>query len=49
VLLSVVDHFNRINKTQKVNRVVGILLGSVKFDKSIDIANSFAGFYKSLY
>lgn len=42
VLLSVVDHFNRVHKTQKVGRVVGLLLGSVKFDKSIDIANCFA-------
>ena len=42
-MLSVVDHFNRINKNKKVKRVVGILLGSMKFDKSIDIANSFAG------
>lgn len=42
VLLSVVDHFNRINKTQKVQRVVGVLLGSMKYDKTIDIANCFA-------
>jgi 26S proteasome regulatory subunit N8 len=44
-LLSVVDHFNRVHKTQKVGRVVGLLLGSVKFDKSIDIANCFAGLF----
>jgi 26S proteasome regulatory subunit N8 len=42
VLLSVVDHFNRVSKTQHVNRVVGVLLGSLKPDKTLDIANSFA-------
>ncbi|KAK0426264.1 hypothetical protein QR680_009613 [Steinernema hermaphroditum] len=42
VLLSVVDHFNRISKTQNVKRVVGVLLGSMKHDKTLDIANSFA-------
>jgi 26S proteasome regulatory subunit N8 len=42
VLLSVVDHFNRVSKTQSVKRVVGVLLGSVKADKTLDIANSFA-------
>lgn len=42
VLLSVVDHFNRVSKTQTVKRVVGVLLGSVKPDKTLDIANSFA-------
>lgn len=42
VLLSVVDHFNRVSKTQSVKRVVGVLLGSVKKDKTLDIGNSFA-------
>uniref|UniRef100_A0A7E4VNM4 26S proteasome non-ATPase regulatory subunit 7 n=1 Tax=Panagrellus redivivus TaxID=6233 RepID=A0A7E4VNM4_PANRE len=42
VLLSVVDHFNRVSKTQNVKRVVGVLLGSMKADKTLDIANSFA-------
>jgi 26S proteasome regulatory subunit N8 len=42
VLLSVVDHFNRVSKTQNVKRVVGVLLGSIKPDKTLDIANSFA-------
>jgi len=43
VLLSVVDHFNRVSKAQSVvKRVVGILLGSMKFDKTLDIANCFA-------
>uniref|UniRef100_A0A183CPL2 MPN domain-containing protein n=1 Tax=Globodera pallida TaxID=36090 RepID=A0A183CPL2_GLOPA len=42
VLLSVVDHFNRVNKTHKVSRVVGVLLGCMKPDKTLDIANCFA-------
>ncbi|CAB3408503.1 unnamed protein product [Caenorhabditis bovis] len=42
VLLSVVDHFNRVSKTQNVKRVVGVLLGSMKKDKTLDIGNSFA-------
>ncbi|KAH7697021.1 26S proteasome non-ATPase regulatory subunit 7 [Aphelenchoides avenae] len=42
VLLSVVDHFNRVSKTTAVKRVVGMLLGSIKPDKTLDIANSFA-------
>uniref|UniRef100_A0A1I7XPS2 JAB_MPN domain-containing protein n=1 Tax=Heterorhabditis bacteriophora TaxID=37862 RepID=A0A1I7XPS2_HETBA len=46
VLLSVVDHFNRVSKTQSVKRVVGVLLGSMKKDKTLDIGNSFAGYNK---
>uniref|UniRef100_A0A0K0F9F4 26S proteasome non-ATPase regulatory subunit 7 (inferred by orthology to a human protein) n=1 Tax=Strongyloides venezuelensis TaxID=75913 RepID=A0A0K0F9F4_STRVS len=42
VLLSVVDHFTRISKVQKVKRVVGVLLGSGGPGKTLDIANSFA-------
>lgn len=42
VLLSVVDHFNRVSKTQSVKRVVGVLLGSMKNGKDLDIGNSFA-------
>jgi 26S proteasome regulatory subunit N8 len=42
VLLSVVDHFNRVSSTQKPSRVMGLLLGNVKPDKTLDIANSFA-------
>ncbi|VDO44325.1 unnamed protein product [Brugia timori] len=42
VLLSVVDHFNRVSKTQNVKRVVGVLLGSMKPNRTLDIANSFA-------
>ncbi|KAL3088340.1 hypothetical protein niasHT_023900 [Heterodera trifolii] len=40
--INVVDHFNRVNKTHKVNRVVGVLLGCMKHDKTLDIANCFA-------
>uniref|UniRef100_A0AC35TGY6 MPN domain-containing protein n=1 Tax=Rhabditophanes sp. KR3021 TaxID=114890 RepID=A0AC35TGY6_9BILA len=42
VLLSVVDHYNRATKNQKVKRVVGVLLGSQGPNKTLDIANSFA-------
>lgn len=49
VLLSVVDHFNRVSKTQNVKRVVGVLLGSMKADKTLDIANSFAGTFFFCY
>lgn len=38
VLLSVVDHFNRVGK----NRVVGILLGSWTAKRELDVSNSFA-------
>eukprot|EP00112_Aurelia_sp_Birch-Aquarium-sp1_P000052 Seg1001.9 transcript_id=Seg1001.9/GoldUCD/mRNA.D3Y31 product="26S proteasome non-ATPase regulatory subunit 7" protein_id=Seg1001.9/GoldUCD/D3Y31 len=41
VLLSVVDHFNRIGKTGNIQRVVGVLLGSRR-NKILDISNSFA-------
>ncbi|TKR92612.1 hypothetical protein L596_007234 [Steinernema carpocapsae] len=42
VLLSVVDHYNRVHTSQSAKRVVGVLLGSMKHDKTLDIANSFA-------
>lgn len=42
VLLSVVDHFNRMSKVGNQKRVVGVLLGSVR-NKVLDVANSFAG------
>ncbi|KAI6207598.1 MPN domain-containing protein [Aphelenchoides besseyi] len=42
VLLNTVDHFTRISKTSSVKRVVGVLLGSLKADKTLDVANSFA-------
>jgi 26S proteasome regulatory subunit N8 len=41
VLLSVVDHYNRVAKETK-KRVVGVLLGSVGKD-GVDVTNSFAG------
>ncbi|CAD5117700.1 DgyrCDS6451 [Dimorphilus gyrociliatus] len=41
VLLSVVDHFNRMHKIGHSRRVVGVLLGSQK-GTSLDISNSFA-------
>ena len=43
VLLSVVDHFNRMGKIGNQKRVVGILLGSFKAKGELDISNSFAG------
>ena len=43
VLLSVVDHFNRMGKIGNQKRVVGILLGSLKAKNILDISNSFAG------
>jgi hypothetical protein len=41
VLLSVVDHFNRMKKVGNTKRVVGLLLGSVR-NKILDVSNSFA-------
>jgi len=41
VLLSVVDHFNRMSKVGNQKRVVGVLLGSIR-NKILDVANSFA-------
>ncbi|RWS24730.1 26S proteasome non-ATPase regulatory subunit 7-like protein [Leptotrombidium deliense] len=42
VLLSVVDHFNRMGKIGNQRRVVGILLGGFKGKGCLDISNSFA-------
>ena len=42
VLLSVVDHFNRMKQVGNTKRVVGVLLGSIR-NKILDISNSFAG------
>ena len=42
VLLSVVDHFNRMGKIGNMKRVVGILLGSNR-QGVLDVSNSFAG------
>jgi hypothetical protein len=41
VLLSVVDHFNRMGKVGNSQRVLGLLLGSLK-NKILDVSNSFA-------
>lgn len=41
VLLSVVDHFNRMKQVGNTKRVVGVLLGSIR-NKILDISNSFA-------
>lgn len=41
VLLSVVDHYNRVAKDTE-RRVVGILLGSVTKGR-VEVTNSFAG------
>ena len=43
VLLSVVDHFNRLRKIGNQKRVVGVLLGSWRKSGVIDIATSYAG------
>ncbi|CAK9296776.1 unnamed protein product, partial [Gordionus sp. m RMFG-2023] len=41
VLLSVVDHFNRIVKISNQKRVIGVLLGSLR-KNILDVTNSFA-------
>lgn len=43
VLLSVVDHFNRMGKIGNQKRVVGVLLGCWRQKGVLDISNSFAG------
>ena len=44
VLLSVVDHFNRMKSVGNTRRVVGLLLGSLSHTTGeLDISNSFAG------
>ncbi|KAJ1524027.1 hypothetical protein ONE63_010568 [Megalurothrips usitatus] len=42
VLLSVVDHFNRMGKIGNQKRVVGVLLGSWRAKGVLDVSNSFA-------
>ena len=42
VLLSVVDHFNRMGKVGHSKRVMGLLLGSWSSKGVLDISNSFA-------
>lgn len=41
VLLSIVDHFNRVNLKQRNKRVVGALLGTV-VDDVVEVVNSYA-------
>jgi len=41
VLLSVVDHYNRVAKNTK-KRVVGVLLGQWNPDNTVNVANSYA-------
>lgn len=43
VLLSVVDHFNRMGKIGNEKRVVGVLLGCWRTKGVLDVSNSFAG------
>lgn len=43
VLLSAVDHYNRVAKDSK-RRVVGVLLGET-YKGKVDVTNSFAGAY----
>ena len=43
VLLSVVDHFNRLRKIGNQKRVVGVLLGRWRVNGVVDIATSYAG------
>lgn len=45
VLLSVVDHFNRMGKIGNQKRVVGVLLGCWRQKGVLDVSNSFAGMY----
>jgi 26S proteasome regulatory subunit N8 len=47
VLLSVVDHFNRMKHIGNTKRVVGVLLGSLR-NKILDVSNSFAGNKKKI-
>jgi len=47
VLLSVVDHFNRLQKIGSHKRVVGVLLGSWSSKGVLDVSNSFAGWLLS--
>lgn len=44
VLLSVVDHFNRVSTAANQQRVVGVLLGANR-KGVLDVSNSFAGKY----
>jgi hypothetical protein len=44
VLLSIVDHYNRVTLGSK-KRVVGVLLGSVDKEGKVDVTNSYARMY----
>jgi len=48
VLLSVVDHFNRMGKIGSHKRVVGLLLGSWSSKGVLDVSNSFASESKTV-
>ena len=48
VLLSVVDHFNRLSRIGNQRRVVGILLGSWRKGSIVDVATSFAGIHRAV-
>lgn len=48
VLLSVVDHFNRMGKIGNQKRVVGVLLGCWRQKGVLDVSNSFAGELETL-
>jgi len=48
VLLSVVDHFNRMKKIGSMKRVVGVLLGANR-QGVLDVSNSFAGTFMHVY
>uniref|UniRef100_A0A5S6Q8R9 MPN domain-containing protein n=1 Tax=Trichuris muris TaxID=70415 RepID=A0A5S6Q8R9_TRIMR len=41
VMLSVVDHFNRVYKATQASRVVGVLLGTVMPNRVINVSNCF--------
>lgn len=47
VLLSVVDHFNRVSTAGSQKRVVGVLLGANR-KGVLDVSNSFAGKHNKL-
>jgi 26S proteasome regulatory subunit N8 len=49
VLLSTVDHYNRVAKDTK-KRVVGVLLGEIRKTKAeviVDVTNSYAGYLRN--
>ena len=48
VLLSVVDHFNRMGKVGNVKRTVGVLLGANR-QGILDVSNSYAGLVNLIF